>query len=65
MHRRLVDAMDLSHTHLPLEGRHHGNMKLTIISTTSIKVGTFMAGHNTGSQAISSAAFARNITVFY
>jgi hypothetical protein len=57
--------MNLSHSHLPVEGRHLGNMKLTIISIASIKVGTFMAGHSTGSQAISSAALARNVTLFY
>jgi len=62
MHRRPVGAMNVSQAHLHVEGRQLGNMKLTIISTASIKVGTFMAGHSTGSQGMSSAAFARNIT---
>jgi hypothetical protein len=56
--------MKVSHSHLHVEGRQLGNMKLNIISTASIKVGTFMAGHNTGSQGISKATFARNIILF-
>jgi hypothetical protein len=55
--------MNVAHSHLHVEGRQLGNMKLTIISTASIKVGTFMARHSTGSQGISSAAYARNITL--
>jgi len=55
--------MNVSHSHLHVDGRQLGNMKLTITSTASIKVGTFMADHSTGSQNISSAAFARNITL--
>jgi len=63
MHRCPVGAMNVAHSHLHVEGRQLGNMKLTIISTASIKVGTFMARHSTGSQGISSAAYARNITL--
>lgn len=64
MHRHPVGAVNISHFHRHVEGRQLGHAKLTIISTASIKVGTFMAGHSNGSQGISSAAFTRNVTLF-